>query len=334
MRLECPKFDGAPRENRLLALSGFDARRFHGLAVKPAQPQKRTVNAIAKLVALGLVTAIGIPAPASAGPSCAPVRAMTYNIRLALDSDGPNRWEARREQFIGQLGLMHPAILGLQEVVKAQKDDLERAMPDYQFLGVARDDGRSAGEFSSLAIDRKAFRIASSGTFWLSPTPAVPSKGWDAAYTRIATWAHLVSRSDGHRFLALNTHLDNEGKQARLEGAREILAWLEAHRAPGESVVMTGDLNSTPNSPPYRALTSSALGLRDSRAISKTPPVGPEGTFNDFHALPAASERIDYVLVDPSLAVERYAVLAWHGEGNRVASDHFPVVADLSACAR
>jgi endonuclease/exonuclease/phosphatase family metal-dependent hydrolase len=50
--------------------------------------------------------------------------------------------------------------------------------------------------------------------------------------------------------------------------------------------------------------------------------------------VPKASPRIGYVLVDPSLGVEHYAVLAWHGEGGRPASDHFPVVADLSACAK
>jgi endonuclease/exonuclease/phosphatase family metal-dependent hydrolase len=282
----------------------------------------------ATLIAIAAATMAAAPVPTT----CSPLRVMTYNIRLALESDGPNRWEARRDQFIGQIRLMHPAILGMQEVVAAQKADLERGLPGYRFLGVARDDGRSAGEFSSLAIDRAAFRVQSSGTFWLSPTPSVPSTGWDAAYRRIATWAHLVRRSDGRRMLALNTHLDNEGKQARLEGAREILGWLQAHRTANEALVMTGDFNSEPGSPPYQALTSSALGLRDSRTISRSPPVGPEGTFNDFDPLPKQSERIDYVLVGPRLQVEDYAVLSWHGEGERTASDHFPVVADIDAC--
>ncbi|HEU4697144.1 MAG TPA: endonuclease/exonuclease/phosphatase family protein, partial [Sphingomicrobium sp.] len=221
---------------------------------------------------------------------------MTYNIRLDLASDGPNRWSARRDQFIGQIALMHPAIVGLQEVVAGQKADLEQGLPGYTFLGVARDDGRSAGEFSNLAIDRSVFRVLSSGTFWLSPTPAVPSKGWDAAYRRIATWAHLVRRSDGQRFLALNTHLDNEGKQARLEGAREILRWLTAHGSPGERIIITGDFNSEPGSRPVEELTSAALRLHDARTVTETPPVGPEGTFNNFDALPAKSPRIDYVL--------------------------------------
>jgi len=277
------------------------------------------------------VATIGIGA-APAPKACAPLRVMTYNIRLAIDSDGPNRWQARRDQFIGQIALMHPAILGLQEVVALQRADLERGLPGYRFLGVARDDGRSTGEYSNLAVDRSVFDVRSSGTFWLSPTPAVPSKGWDAAYRRIATWAHLVRRSDGRRFLALNTHLDNEGSSARLEGAREILGWLAAHKAPGEYVLMTGDLNSEPKSPPYAALTSSPLGLRDSRAISQSSPIGPEGTFNDFNPLPPNSQRIDYVLVGNGVSVLRYAVLSWHGEDGRTASDHFPVVADLAAC--
>lgn len=261
--------------------------------------------------------------------TCPPLRVMSYNIRLDIASDGVNRWSERRDQFIGQLRLMQPAIIGLQEVVPGQKSDLEAALPGYQFLGVARDDGRAMGEYSNLAIDREVFRVQSSGTFWLSPTPAVPSKGWDAAYPRIATWAKLIRRSDGRRFLALNTHFDHEGRTARLESTRHILRWLDGRRIPGETVIVTGDLNAEPGTPPLRELTSR---FRDARVASKTPAVGPEGTFNAFTLVPAESRRIDYILVDPSVRVERYAVLAWHGERGRPASDHFPVVADVTAC--
>lgn len=286
-----------------------------------------------RMVALAAVAVLSIGA-APAKQTCAPLRVMTYNIRLDIASDGLNRWANRRDQFIGQIALMRPAILGLQEVVAGQKADLERALPDYAFLGVARDDGKSAGEFSNVAFDRNVFRMTSSGTFWLSQTPAVPSKGWDAAYRRVATWAHLVRKSDGKRFLALNTHLDNEGRVARLEGAREIVRWLARNRASGESVIVTGDMNSEPGSPPVQELTSDLLKLRDARAVTKSPPVGPEGTFNNWVTVPAKAPRIDYVLVDPRLAVERYGVLAWHNDGGRVASDHFPVVADVDPCGR
>ena len=283
--------------------------------------------------ALAILAGLASTAPSST-PGCAPIRVMSYNIRLDVESDGANRWSKRRNEFIGQIRLMQPDILGLQEVVAGQKADLERALPGYAFVGVARDDGKSAGEFSNLAVNRARFRIESSGTFWLSPTPQRPSKGWDAAYIRIATWAHLVRRENGERILALNTHLDNDGATARVEGAREIARFLQTHLSKGEAVIVTGDFNAEPNSPPYQALTQAPLRLRDSRLASASPAIGPEGTFNDFQALAKDQLRIDYVFADPALKVSRYAVLAWHGAGDRVASDHFPVVADLSACDR
>ena len=101
------------------------------------------------LILLGLAAVTMGAAPAR---TCEPLRVMSYNIRLDLASDGINRWANRRDQFIGQIRLMSPAILGLQEVVPGQKSDLEAALPGYDFLGVARDDGRSKGEFSNLAI--------------------------------------------------------------------------------------------------------------------------------------------------------------------------------------
>lgn len=283
------------------------------------------------LILLGLAIATMGAAPAR---TCEPLRVMSYNIRLDLESDGINRWANRRDQFIGQIRLMQPAILGLQEVVPGQKADLEKALPRYEFLGVARHDGRSKGEFSNLAIRRDIFRVRSSGTFWLSPTPAVPSKGWDAAFPRIATWAKLVRRSDGRRFLALNTHFDHVGETARLQSARQIASWLLAQRKAGEDIIMTGDLNAEPETPPIRELRQSTLSLRDAHEASRTPRIGPDGTFNAFVLVPSESRRIDYILASPALAVENYAVLAWQGEGGRPASDHFPVIADLNPCGK
>lgn len=280
-----------------------------------------------------ILTAATIGA-APSSRTCESLRVMSYNIRLDLESDGINRWSNRRQQFVGQVQLMKPAILGLQEVLPGQKTDLERALPGHQFLGVARDDGRNKGEYSNLAIDRAVFRVLSSGTFWLSTTPQVPSKGWDAAYPRIATWAKLVRRSDGRRFLALNTHFDHVGQTARLESARQIIRWIGTARSPNETVLVTGDLNTEPGTPPLVELTGPRLGLRDAKTVSKTLPLGPEGTFNNWVLVPRETRRIDYILTDPAVEVERYAALAWHGEGGRPASDHFAVVADVKACRK
>jgi endonuclease/exonuclease/phosphatase family metal-dependent hydrolase len=217
--------------------------------------------------------------------------------------------------------------------VRGQQSDLEKAFPTFSFLGLPREPG-PMGESSNVAFDRTIFQLRSSGTFWLSLTPNKPSKGWDAAYSRTATWAHLVRRIDGKRFLAVNTHLDNEGQIARLESARQILRWISANKAANESVIVTGDFNTEAGTAPVKEMTRAPLGLRDAHEVTRTPPVGPEGTWNDFHTLPAEESRIDFVFASPSLTVQRYAVLAWHGPGGRPASDHFPVVADLSTCSR
>jgi endonuclease/exonuclease/phosphatase family metal-dependent hydrolase len=285
------------------------------------------------VISLAILLAAAANAPsAPPGRACSPLRVMTYNIRLDLASDGPDRWAARRDQFIGQVDFVHPDILGLQEVLADQKADLERSLPGYALVGVGRDDGKSGGEFSSLAVDTSAFRIASWGNFWLSPTPDKPSKGWDASYLRIATWAHLIGRQGGHRILAVNTHLDNDGKVARREGARLIRDYIAKSLLSGERVVVTGDFNSTPGSPPYRLMTSRPLRLKDSRIAAVKPPLGPDSTWNGFKLVPDKPQRIDFVFADPAMTVVRSSVLAWHFDGPRTASDHFPVVADLVDC--
>src|SRR5690242_21132659 len=120
----------------------------------------------------GLPIALAMLAAASSPPhsrtTCAPLRVMTYNIRLDLEEDGINKWSERRDQFTGQIGLMHPAILGLQEVVPGQKADLQRALPNLTFLGLPRETG---GEAANLAFDHTVFRLGKTGTFWLSSTP-------------------------------------------------------------------------------------------------------------------------------------------------------------------
>lgn len=277
-----------------------------------------------------LALAAAVLAPSASG-QCDAIRAMTYNIRLDTEADGENRWDKRRHFFIEQINIVRPDILGLQEVVDGQLQDLKKAFPHHLFVGVARDDGKSAGEYSSLAFDRRRYRAADQGTFWLSATPDRPSKGWDASFIRIATWARLVSRRNGSPLLVVNTHLDNEGAVARRQGALLIREWLDKKYKTGTRVLVMGDFNSLPDAPPLAELTSGSekFQLRDSYAASLSAPVGTDGTFNGFRPNPDNPPRIDYVLADSRWQVDRYAVLNWPQAG-RVASDHFPVIVDLS----
>lgn len=289
------------------------------------------------LTRLILSAALAVLAPATAlarSTSCnvSEMRVMTYNIRLDTESDGPNRWAMRRDLLIGQVRLLKPAILGLQEVVPGQRADLASALPDYAVLGGGRDDGKLKGEASPLLIDKARLAVRSNGMFWLSPTPGTPSKGWDAAFSRVATWAHLAGRKDGMRILAVNVHWDHVGVDARRNSARQLRRWIATHRQPGEGVVLLGDFNAPLAEASLQELVgpSDTLRLADSRAASREPAIGATITFNGWTPLPTTGETIDHVLVGPGLAVQRYHALAETFDG-RLASDHFPVIADLVA---
>lgn len=290
------------------------------------------MNWFHRMLAISLVV-LGQPAQAAVQRcDTHELRVMTYNVRLDTPADGPNRWDQRRDLFIGQLRLVRPAILGLQEVVPGQRSDIASAMGGYLVLGGGRDDGKAAGEASPLLVDKLRFRVSASGMFWLSPTPLVPSLGWDAAFRRVVTWARLTDRVTGHRILAINTHWDHIGVQARLNSAVQLRGWIAAQRQAGEAVILLGDFNAPLTEASLQVLLvphENFPGLREARAGSRELPVGGPATFNGWDLVPKTSQTIDHVLVGPGLEVTRYHVLAAHF-GGRLASDHFPVIADLA----
>jgi len=258
-----------------------------------------------------------------------PLRLMTYNIRLDLASDGANSWSHRRQWVAAQVLWLHPDIFGMQEVLPNQKADLIADLPQYRLFGGGRDDGKEKGEASPVGYDIKRFDFLEGGMFWLSPTPDVPSRGWDAAYPRIATWVRLKIRDSQQVVLAINTHWDHIGIIARRQSALQIVRWIEANARHCEPFLLFGDFNSEIDSEQMRTMMQSPLALRDARAVSRSAPFGPSGTFNDFRTTPTESRAIDHVLLGSRIDVERYAVFSQAIEG-RVPSDHFPVLVDLS----
>lgn len=257
------------------------------------------------------------------------LRTMTYNIRLDLASDGANAWPHRKAMIAALIRHEAPDLLGMQEVLLRQKRDLEAALPEYAMVGAARDDGREKGEFSPIAFRRERFTLIDSGTIWLSETPSVPSKGWDAAYPRIATWALLRDRQNGQTLRVLNTHYDHVGVVARHQSSVLLSSWLAQGEWARLPTILMGDLNSAPDGSGYRLLAESpASRLRDARQISRTPPYGPPGTFNAFKIESNAASPIDHIFLSDRLSVERYSVVTEHW-GGRLPSDHYPVVVDL-----
>ena len=141
-----------------------------------------------------------------------PLNVMTFNIRLNVASDSMNAWPHREHLVASQINFFDVDILGVQEAKPDQMKDLERLLPAYNHIGVARDSG-AWGEYSAIFYKKDRFDLLASSTFWLSPTPHVPaSKGWDAAITRIVTWGKFKDKKSGKIFYSFNTHIDHIGK--------------------------------------------------------------------------------------------------------------------------
>lgn len=255
------------------------------------------------------------------------LRVMTFNIRYDNPGDGAHAWPHRKERVASVIRFHEADLVGLQEALKGQIDDLAALLPDYAWIGVGRDDGAAAGEFSPLFYRKDRFDLVEHATFWLSETPGVAgSQGWDAALPRVVTWGRFRDKATGTEFFLFNTHFDHRGARARTESARLLRAQIDA-LAGDAPVVVTGDFNAEPTTEAYRVMTA---GLDDARLRSLTPPHGPDETFWGFTVETGEEgRRIDYIFVKPGVRVRRYGVLTDHWNGH-FPSDHLPVLAEVA----
>ena len=253
---------------------------------------------------------------------------MTFNIRYSTLRDSANAWLYRKDHAASQILFHETHILGVQEALHEQMEDLKNRLPRFKYVGVGRDDGKTKGEYSAIFYDTTRLTVLESQTFWLSETPSVAgSKSWDAAITRIVTWAKMKDRLTKKTFFVFNTHFDHIGKVARRESAKFLLA--QVNKIAGTSqAIITGDFNAQPEDEPIKVIVDAAnpLKLLDTKALSATGHFGPTGTFNGFQAKETSEQPIDYIFLNKKITVLQHATLSqtW---GGLFSSDHFPVFA-------
>lgn len=251
---------------------------------------------------------------------------VTFNIRFNNPGDGINAWPNRVDMVTGLLRFHDADIFGMQEALIGQIEDIQQQMPEYEWFGVGRDKGDQSGEFSPIFFRKSKFILIDHGTFWLSETPDVPSKGWDAAFNRIVTWGKFQSKVTGKRFFVFNTHFDHIGVEARKNSAELIRNKIDELTAKSHlPVILTGDFNLTPDTEPIQLIKKY---LSDCREVTVEPPYGPIGTFQNFQPGTEGENRIDYIFVNDQVKVLKYGVLS-DSKDNRMPSDHLPVFAKV-----
>ena len=300
------------------------------------------------LIALALL----IPFTVNCKSNKCQVRWGTFNIRLQNSGDekAGYGWSVRKDRVANYVKANNIEIVGMQEVLQAQLEDLLARLPEYDYVGVGRTDGKTKGEYSPIFFLKDRFDVLEKGNFWLSETPDVPgSKGWDAAIERVASYAKLKDKRTGKVFMAVNTHFDHVGVTARRESAKLIMKKIQ-QIVGKQPAVVTGDFNVTEEDEAYKTMIGEqttgsseaskdgkkAKGKSSKRKVVKlsdsyyktTNHTGVTYTWHQFCQLPPDKrEKIDFIFITPTIKVKQTHIE--EPAPQALLSDHNPHWADL-----
>jgi endonuclease/exonuclease/phosphatase family metal-dependent hydrolase len=279
---------------------------------------------------------------AQAATDAAELRVMSFNIRFSKaghsEAASENNWadakHPRRERAIRVIQENSPDLVGVQEARESQVEDLKKALPEYAFYGIGRDDGETGGEFTGIYYRKARFTKHGAGSFWLSATPEKPGTSFyvaPKACARIASWVKLTDKESGRQFVLLNMHWDHISEPARQKSAalvRERLATLGGDLP----LIVMGDLNAREDSPAVLEL----IGANDSigrKLVDSFRELHPErspdeSSFNDWKGTVKGS-RIDFIFHTSEFKPVAAEIVRKSYDGHWP-SDHYPVVATLN----
>ena len=249
------------------------------------------------------------------------VKVISFNMRTGgADNGTQNAWGARREGIPAMMAKENPTVMGVQEALSYQLTFVTENVPGYEYYGVGRDDGRSTGEMMAIFYKTDVVELGEHGTFWLSETPDEVSYGWDAAYRRTATWAFFTVKATGKKFFYINTHLDNEGSEAREQSIRLICDKLAELNPDGYPSILTADFNSTTDDAIFDPLKMVMHDARTDAAVTDQ-----FGTYNGWGT---TTSTIDHIFYSDFTPLEYHTIMdRWNGV--QYISDHYPISALL-----
>jgi len=274
------------------------------------------------LAALSLLLIIPTASLAKKPVKPAELKVISYNIRVGTANDGTNSWQYRYPASAMMITDQQPDILGLQEALYEQVRYLEEFVAGYKSVGVGRDDGKKKGEFMSIMYNTKTIKLMKWGTYWLSETPDVPSKGWDADCIRTATWALMKDKRSGRKFYYVNTHLDHVGWDARKNGLKLIVDRIAAMNPQGYPMVLTGDFNMSIERPEFDDLKKIMKNARDEAVQTDH-----HTTYNGWGKVD--DSIIDFIWYKDFSSCTYYETITKPYMDRKYISDHFPITATL-----
>lgn len=267
-------------------------------------------------------------AAAAAAQAPQTLKVMSFNIRYGTAKDGDNHWDKRRAMLFDLLRAEQADIVGVQEALHFQLQEILQAAPEYGMVGIGRTDGKEEGEYAAILYRKARLTVDRSGTFWFSDTPeAVASKSWGNNIERICTWAKFAD-AQGRAFYLFNLHLDHQSQPSREKSAQLLMQRIAQRNAATDPVIVTGDFNSGEENAAIRTVVGTQPGQFVDTFRARHADAADVGTFTGFKFGNVKGEKIDYVLVQPGTKVLSAAILRT-SKDDRYPSDHFPVTAEI-----
>ena len=222
------------------------------------------------------------------GAALTEVRVMSFNIRTASEwarTHGGDRangrtWDQRTKGVVSAIATARAHVVGTQEGLLGQLDDLARALPGWERFGEGREGGEGGGdenEYAAILYNASALERTGGGTFWLSATPTAPgSQSWESSLPRVATWATFSVRADagggagaGAAFGVVNAHFDHHSEEARANSAALVRRFVAARLAGAGPVAVTGDFNAAKDERWYQVFTAPPADLAAGGALAE-----------------------------------------------------------------
>ena len=260
------------------------------------------------------------------------IDAVAFNIRFDNPKDGENAWPNRKEMVGKWIESESPDVIGLQEALRHQINDIKKVATAYSEYGVGRDDGKSRGEHCTILYLKKRFTLDKKdcGTFWFSDTPEkIASKSWGNEIPRICTWARRNHKKTGKGVYLYNVHYDHQSQSSRIEASNLIIERISNRKQSNEPIILMGDFNAAEKNPAITAFKEEPLKLVDTFRVVK-PDEKMVKTFHGFRGGSFMGGKIDHVFILPKTAKVRSAEIVRFNKDEKYLSDHYPVRAKLS----
>ncbi len=281
---------------------------------------------------------------------------MTFNIKGAFFNDGENNWEHRYPLNLQTIRRYAPDLIGFQEVQTRNLATYDEYLTEYdRELGpeTARENSTGHGYFNAIYWNPQRFEKLDTGSFFLSQTPNVYSRDWEALEVRGVNWVKLRDLQTERIFLHLNSHFPHASELARMEGADVVAKQLAGWSADLPSV-MTADFNSRAEEAIDRSAITAEMqdwiqhhmppagtvygrflahGFQDTFTAAGLTATSTTNTFHRFMGkeFPPVGYRIDWILT-------RDGAQRWQTQSCQIItdeapplypSDHYPVLATI-----